>query len=65
MKSYPNIEKSAFSNRQYVGYAPISGVWHIKGKTGAWWAWCQTGRDKLGCVSTRTLQEMSDKLRVR
>jgi hypothetical protein len=60
-----NIEKSAFRPKQYTGYAPISGVWHIRKIHKTWVATCQTGRDALGYVSRSTLREISYELRTR
>jgi hypothetical protein len=66
MNTYSNIEKSGFHHGQYVGYAPLSGAWSIK-KTGkGWLAFCKTNRDcGFGCVSRKTLKEISQELRVR
>ena len=34
MKNLPNIEKSGFKDRRYVGYSASGRVWRITGKTG-------------------------------
>lgn len=63
MKSYHNIEKSAFKPGTYVGYARISGVWHIRGTSGNWYARCTTERASgVGAFFARTLDEVSKEL---
>lgn len=63
MKSYSNIEKSAF-NRQYVGYSKGGDAWRITGQHGNWTAVRQgviRGRmHTYACYDT--LQEISDLL---
>lgn len=63
-RSYHNIEYRPFYGKNYrVGYAPISGVWHICGSRGAYYATCQTGRAAgLGSFCAGTLAEVSKKL---
>lgn len=63
-KSFENIEFRPFPGKDYrVGYARLSGVWHIWGSTRTGYrARCQTGRDTLGIIFTDTLAEMSDNL---
>lgn len=53
-----NIEKSAFRNRQYVGYGS-GGVWVIKGETGFWDAYQQRGK---GYLRAGTLAEVGRKI---
>lgn len=44
-QSFPNIEYQRFPGKAYyTGYAPLSGVWHIHGHSGAWYARCTTNR---------------------
>lgn len=60
MRSYPNIEKSAFRKGEYVGYC--DGVWHIRPKArgGLWGA---TKRDSNEpTIFAETLGELSVKL---
>lgn len=63
-RSFPNIECRPFHGQAHrVGYAPLSGVWHIKGKSGAYYARCTTGRAVgLGAFCATTLAEVSTKL---
>lgn len=63
MRNFPNIEKLQ-GRAYYTGYAPLSGVWHIR-KAGrdSWYAVCQTGRAcGVGAFYGRTLSDISDKL---
>ena len=62
---YGNIEKSAFHKGAYVGYAPLSGAWHIAKIGNGWMARNKTKRDPLGYVIRRTLREVSYELRTR
>jgi hypothetical protein len=59
---YSNIEKSAFRNREYVGYA--KGVWHIRRSNSAYGQWVaahSTDRKAPRIYSWR-LSDMSAKL---
>lgn len=38
MKDFHNIEKSAFPQRQYVGYSADGRSWRITGRSGYWTA---------------------------
>ena len=64
-RSFHNIESRPFPGHAYrVGYARVSGVWHIfnAGK-GGWYAVCQTNRSAgVGRIFTSTLAEISSKL---
>lgn len=62
---YSNVEKSTFHKGEYVGYAPLSGVWAIRKCGKGWFAFCKTNRDNLSCVSRRTLKEIAYELRSR
>lgn len=63
-RSFPNIESCKFpGHNYYVGYAPLSGVWRISGKSGAWYARCTTERAAgLGAFWANTLAEVSARL---
>jgi hypothetical protein len=59
-RSFPNIEYRPFPGHKYrVGYAPLSGVWHIHGSGKEYVARCMTMRDSIGYVFARTLADMS------
>jgi hypothetical protein len=62
MKSFSNIEKSAYKRFTYVGYGRGK-VWLIR-KTGfgGWEAMPQGERDYSQHIRASTLAEMSDKL---
>ena len=64
-QSFDNVEYRPFPGQSHrVGYAPLSGVWHIKGSAGHYYAVCQTRRAAgIGCFYAVSLQEVSDKLR--
>lgn len=65
-KSFDNIEYNKFpGQKHYVGYAPLSGVWRIKGTTGRYVAFCQSGRDPLGSFCADSLAECSSLLSFR
>lgn len=62
MRNLHNIEKLP-GKKHWTGYSPLSGVWHITGKTGAYYARCTTGRAAgLGAFWCRTLAEASKEL---
>ena len=63
-QSFPNIEYQRFpGSAYYTGYAPLSGVWHIHGRSGSWYARCQTNRCAgLGAFYAETLAEISSRL---
>lgn len=63
-RSFGNIESRRFPGHRYlVGYARLSGVWHIHGRSGAWYARCQTNRCAgLGAFYAETLAEISSRL---
>jgi hypothetical protein len=63
-QSFDNIEFLRFPGHEYlVGYAPLSGVWHITGTSGAWYARCATTRAAgLGAFHANTLAEVSSQL---
>lgn len=65
MKNYPNIEKSGFSGRQYVGYSADGRSWRISGQSGYWSATANVTRQ--GALSIligfNTLAELSAELR--
>lgn len=65
-RSYHNIEYRPFHGKRYrVGYAPLSGVWHINGTSGRYYCVCQTGRDVLGVFHASSLSEVSSMLACR
>jgi len=53
-----NIEKSAFLDRQYVGYG-VGGVWVIKGESGFWDAY---QRNSKAYLRAETLAELGRKI---
>ena len=63
-RAFPNIESRRFPGHPYlVGYARLSGVWHIHGRSGAWYARCQTNRScGLSAFHACTLAEVSNRL---
>lgn len=66
-QSFDNVEYLPFPGHKYrVGYATLSGVWHIHGSTGAYYARCTTGLAAgLGAFHAATLAEVSKEQRVR
>ena len=65
-RSFDNIEYRPFPGQDHlVGYAPLSGVWHIrKSGGGNWYAQCQTRRAcGIGAFYAVSLQEVSNHLR--
>jgi len=66
-QSFDNIEYNKFpGHHYYVGYAPISGVWHITGDTGRYIVYCKTNRAAgIGCFTAATLADISRELRSR
>lgn len=63
-QSFDNIEYRRFPGHKYlVGYARLSGVWHIHGRSGAWYARCATNRAAGLCAfHASTLAEVSSRL---
>ena len=62
MKSYPNIERSAFRKGEYVGYS--SGrVYHIRKSNSSFGNWFASNRDNWNDqIYAFGLQALSDKL---
>lgn len=60
MRDYPNIEKSSFAGRQYVGYAGGK-VWNITGDYGNWRANVRrcADSDPVLVIHARTLADLS------
>ena len=63
-RSFPNIEYRRFPGHKHlVGYARVSGVWHIHGRSGSWYARCASNRSAgLGAFYASTLSEVSQRL---
>lgn len=64
-RSFHNIEKLPGKSHR-TGYAPLSGVWHVTGSTGDYYARCRTDRAAgLGAFFARTLADVSRELESR
>ena len=62
MKSYPNIERSAFRKGEYVGYSN-GRVYHIRKSNSSFGNWFAHNRDNWNDqIYAFGLQSMSDKL---
>ena len=64
-RTFPNIEYWPLPGKGYrVGYATLSGVWHIKGNSrSGYYARCTTDRAAgFGAFYARTLAEVSKQL---
>ena len=66
-RSFDNIEYRPFFGHKYrVGYAPLSGIWHVfQCSDRTYRASCTTNRGGLGYFFADTLAEVSKELRVR
>ena len=64
-RSFDNIEYHPFLGHAYhVGYARLSGVWHIHKSGRGYLAICTTDRAPgVGCFHAANLAEVSNKLR--
>ena len=62
MKSYPNIERSAFRKGEYVGYSN-GRVYHIRKSNSSYGTWHARNRDDANDqIFAFGLQALSDKL---
>jgi hypothetical protein len=65
VKNYCNIEKSAFTGRQYTGYSTDGRSWRICGKHGNWSAYANVTRQGYlsMILGLETLSEVSNELK--